>query len=101
AGDASKAVTWRQLPPGQLLVIREGAVIAERSTGGALETPRKQRLPMRTEPRTYDVVHKTTYRYATPIERSMHVLRLVPVHDRLQDLVAHELAVSVPGQAHD
>src|SRR5262249_54090931 len=100
-GDAARAVSWRQLEPGALLVIREGAVIAERSTGDGPVTPRKQRLPARAERRTYDVVHKTVYRYAEPIERSMHMLRLTPVHDRLQTLIAHKLDVSVQGQARE
>ena len=39
-GDAGNAITWRQLAPGTLLVLREGAVITERSTGGELDTPR-------------------------------------------------------------
>ena len=75
-GDAARAMTWRQLAPGDLLVIREGAVIAERSTGGVLVTQRTQRLPSRAEARRYDVVHRTTYRYEVPIERSQHILRL-------------------------
>lgn len=100
-GDAGTAITWRQLPPGQLLVIREGAVIAERSTGGAIPTARDTRLPTRAEPRRFDVTHRTIYRYAKPIERSMHVLRLTPSHDRYQTLVRHELSCSVIGQSRD
>jgi transglutaminase-like putative cysteine protease len=41
------------------------------------------------------------YRYAKPIERSLHVLRLTPVHDRLQNVLSHELAVSVPAQERE
>ncbi len=100
-GDAARAVTWRQLEPGALLVIREGAVVSERTTGATSEAPRKQRLPARAEPCTYDVVHKTVYRYAQQVERSMHTLRLTPVHDRLQLLLAHALDVSVQGQARE
>jgi transglutaminase-like putative cysteine protease len=100
-GDAAQALKWRQLAPGQLLVIREGAVIAERSAGGALVTPRTQRLPARAEPRTFDVVHRTVYRYEKAIERSMHVLRLTPVNDHRQTVLSHELVVSVPGQTRD
>ena len=32
-------------------------------------------------PRLFDVRHRTTYRYAKPIERSTHLLRLVPRGD--------------------
>ena len=94
-GDAEKALVWRQLEPGQLLVIREGAVIAERSSGGAMETPKSRRVPARAEPRVFDIVHRTVYRYAKAIERSQHVLRLTPVHDRLQTVRSHTLDVSV------
>jgi transglutaminase-like putative cysteine protease len=84
-----------------LLVIREGAVVAERSSGTTSATPRKQRLPARAARHTYDVVHKTVYRYTQPIERSMHTLRLTPIHDRLQSVLAHDLAISVQGQARE
>jgi transglutaminase-like putative cysteine protease/predicted glutamine amidotransferase len=100
-GDAERAVTWRQLPPGELLVIREGAVIAERSTGGALETPRTARRPARAEKKRYDVVHRTVYKYEKAVEHSMHLFRLTPVHDRLQTLVSHTLDVSAPGHTRD
>jgi len=100
-GDAERALTWRQLAPGQLLVVREGAVIAERSTGGGIETPRTKRLPARAEPRTYDIVHKTIYRYAQAIEHSQHILRLTPVQDRVQHLHSHSLTISVQGTVRD
>jgi transglutaminase-like putative cysteine protease/predicted glutamine amidotransferase len=99
-GDAARALVWRQLAPGQMLVIREGAIRAERASGGALEV-KKPRMPARSEPRTYDVVHRTVYRYAEPVERSMHRLRLTPIHDRLQTLHAHDLFISVPCQTRD
>jgi transglutaminase-like putative cysteine protease len=100
-GDAERALKWRQLAPGQLLVVREGAVIAERTTGGAIDTVRTKRVPARAEPRTFDIVHKTVYRYDQPIERSEHTLRLTPVHDRVQRVTAHELTVSVPGTTRE
>jgi len=100
-GDAKKALVWRQLAPGQLLVIREGAVIAERKSGGTVEKPRTLRVPAKVEPRVFDIVHKTIYRYAQPIERSQHVLRLTPIHDRLQNVLSHQLAVSVAASSRD
>jgi transglutaminase-like putative cysteine protease/predicted glutamine amidotransferase len=96
AGDADHAVAWRQLAPGTLLVAREGAVITELVSGGTIDTPRARWRPARAEPRTYDVVHRTIYQYARPVERSKHTLRLVPVHDRLQAVRSRELTVSVP-----
>jgi transglutaminase-like putative cysteine protease/predicted glutamine amidotransferase len=101
AGDAANALQWRQLDPGALLVIREGAVISERSTGGGLETPRERRRPQRAEARTLDVTHRTVYKYDKPVERSTHVLRLTPVHDRLQNVRSHQLSVSVPSHSRD
>jgi transglutaminase-like putative cysteine protease/predicted glutamine amidotransferase len=95
-GDAEKALTWTRLEPGQLLVVREGAVIAEYSTGKTVEKSRKTRLPAKAEKRTFDITHKTVYRYSQEVERSQHVLRLTPVHDKLQQLVSHDLTVSVP-----
>jgi transglutaminase-like putative cysteine protease len=100
-GDAARAITWQKLDPGRLLVIREGAVIGERSTGGVLETPRKRWQPAKAEPKTFDVVHRTIYKYEKPVERSTHLLRLTPVHDRMQTVHAHELTISVPYQGRD
>jgi transglutaminase-like putative cysteine protease/predicted glutamine amidotransferase len=99
--DAERALHWRQLEPGRMLVIREGAVIDERSSGGELE-PLKPRLrPARAVAKTFDVVHRTVYNYTKVVERSTHVLRLTPIYDRLQTVHAHELTVSVPHQARD
>ena len=100
-GDATTAIAWRQLAPGQLLVIREGAVIRERSTSGALVTPRERMRPARSEPRLFDVTHRTVYKYAQAVERSTHLLRLTPVHDHLQHVRTHELTISVPTQSRD
>ena len=94
-GDAARAVAWRKLEPGTLVVIREGAVIAERTGGGAIDTPRGRWEPARAEPQTFDVVHRTVYKYARPVEHSKHMLRLIPVHDRLQRVRSSELTVSV------
>jgi transglutaminase-like putative cysteine protease/predicted glutamine amidotransferase len=99
--DAERALHWRQLEPGRVLVIREGAVIEERSSGGALD-PLKPRLrPARTVSRIFDVVHRTTYKYTRSVERSAHVLRLSPVHDRMQSVHSHDLTISVPHQSRD
>src|ERR1700730_600912 len=55
----------------------------------------------RAEKRRYEVLHRTVYRYASPVERSAHVLRLFPPHDRLQTLHSCEVKVSVPGHERD
>ncbi len=51
------------------------------------------------EGRLLQVVHRTSYRYAKPVEKSLHLLRLQPVHDRWQDLLQFELTFSVDGAA--
>lgn len=99
--DAERALRWRQLEPGRVLIVREGAVVDERSTGGALEPVRPRPRPARAAPRTFEVVHRTTYRYARPVERSAHLLRLTPVHDRAQTVRSHELTISVPHQSRE
>ena len=43
------------------------------------------------------VEHETTYRYDKPVERSVHVLRLEPIHDAWQDLLRFELDFSAAG----
>jgi transglutaminase-like putative cysteine protease/predicted glutamine amidotransferase len=100
-GDAVTALAWRQLEPGTLLVVREGGVVGERSTGGPLASPRELRRPHQAEPRRLAVNHRTTYRYAQSVERSTHLLRLAPVHDRLQNVLSHELSISVPHTGRD
>ncbi|MBM3465928.1 MAG: transglutaminase, partial [Armatimonadetes bacterium] len=47
--------------------------------------------------RTYAIHHETRYKYARNVARSMHLLRLRPVHDPLQELLEHSLEVSVRG----
>jgi transglutaminase-like putative cysteine protease len=96
AGDAERAVAWRKLAPGTLVVVREGAVITELACSGTIDTPRARWGPARAERQTYDVVHRTVYKYQRPVERSQHTLRLVPAHDWLQSLLSSELTVSVP-----
>ncbi len=107
------AIVWTQVPPGTLLCIRQGAVIAEHNPAAAAASPRSSliapsvqtRFAMshltRAPARTFDVRHRTVYRYAKPIERSTHVLRLTPRSDRRQQVLSHTLTVSVPGQAND
>jgi transglutaminase-like putative cysteine protease/predicted glutamine amidotransferase len=107
-------LSWRRLEPGELLLMRQGAVV-----GGLLPLPdeppgdRPSRvfslLPAKTRRRdaarkpgaSITTVHRTTYRYAHPVERSTHLLRLFPIHDRLQQLRSSDLSVSVEGRSHD
>jgi transglutaminase-like putative cysteine protease/predicted glutamine amidotransferase len=121
--------SWRRLPPGHLVVVRQGAVrhVVERpraaqvavpgqdaggggsdgsaGRGGAGrplpdDVPQLRGRPVLPDPKQAEVRrlridHRTTYRYDKPVERSTHVLRLTPVHDRLQRLLESELHVFV------
>lgn len=97
-----------RLAPGGLILLREGAVIAkldplprpDGSTAVNGTGPRPTGKPAAVRPRSapprrLEVVHRTTYTYDKPVERSSHVLRLEPIHDRLQRLVSHQLNLSV------
>ncbi|HTP25892.1 MAG TPA: transglutaminase family protein, partial [Anaeromyxobacteraceae bacterium] len=53
--------------------------------------------PARADVRRYDICHSTVYRYERPVERSMHLFRLTPIHDRLQNLLSSSVTVSVDG----
>lgn len=57
--------------------------------------------PLTAAPRRLVVRHRTAYHYERPVERSTHLLRLEPIHDRLQRLVSHQLSVSVDGKWRD
>jgi transglutaminase-like putative cysteine protease/predicted glutamine amidotransferase len=100
---------WQAVPPGHLVVVRQGAVRAEVAPDGApaaqLPLPGTRRLamarPRKAEVRRFEVTHRTGYRYEKPVEQSTHLFRLAPVHDRLQTLLSHEMTVSVDGQWRD
>ncbi|MBK8013506.1 MAG: class II glutamine amidotransferase [Deltaproteobacteria bacterium] len=47
--------------------------------------------------RLLSIVHETLYSYARPVEKSFHLYRLKPVHDRWQDLLDFTLEISVEG----
>ena len=97
---------WTPVPPGALVVVRQGAVRAEvlppnapREAGAdavaaELEARARLRRPNVAKTRVMDVKHRTVYRYDRAVERSAHVLRLTPAHDRLQTVLSHELSMS-------
>jgi transglutaminase-like putative cysteine protease len=53
------------------------------------------------EPMRLSIVHRTLYTYATPVERSTHLLRLVPLHDRMQTLLSSDVEISVQSRWRD
>jgi transglutaminase-like putative cysteine protease len=98
AGTAPATEGWEALAPGELLMLRRG-VVADAVAGPAVVLPpRRRRVPsMPDGERVMDVLHETTYRYDAPVARSSHTLRLEPVHDRLQEVLRHEVTLSVGG----
>lgn len=98
---------WRKLAAGTLLIVRQGAIRAEIAadapvTVGASSSPvvvarASLARPTAAEVKRYAVNHRTVYRYEKPVERSTHLFRVVPVHDRLQTLLEHSLTLSING----
>jgi transglutaminase-like putative cysteine protease/predicted glutamine amidotransferase len=112
--DAEKGglpAVWREIPPGTLIFVRQGAIVAElgppaAAANGATVVPRHSRAtpparPRDAPPRRLEVRHRTVYQYAKPVERSTHLFRLEPIHDRLQLVASHSLNVSVDGGWRD
>lgn len=103
-------LAWEAIEPGRLLVICEGAIVAAagpRADTGKKSVPPGQKVtrvmprPRVAPPRRLEIVHRTAYRYDKPVERSSHLYRLAPIHDRLQSVVMHSLSVSVPAKSTD
>jgi transglutaminase-like putative cysteine protease/predicted glutamine amidotransferase len=100
---------WRAVPPGRLVLLRQGAIrdVLEPRATRSDEPPlpgiqrRQMPRPARASPRTFRVVHRTSYRYDRPVERSSHVFKLVPADDRLQRLLSNAIEVSVDGKYRD
>lgn len=102
-----EGATWTMLAPGHLVIVRQGAVLLDvapvrastEATPGPMRSPLNR--PERADERRLSVVHRTSYRYTKPVERSVHLFRLTPVHDRLQTLHQTSLQLSVDGKARD
>lgn len=98
-----ECAAWEKVAPGTLVVIRQGALRAEVKSAIATGEPPKRApwvvpRPKRAEVKRLDVRHRTTYSYTKPVEKSAHLLRLQPMHDRLQSVLMHEVTISVEGQ---
>ena len=98
---------WEKLAPGSLVIIRQGAVRAEvRAPAARKAEPSRELaqhrppLPRRGAPPRHPPPHRLPLHEA-PIEKSTHLFRLVPVHDRLQSVLFHEITLSVEGQQRD
>jgi transglutaminase-like putative cysteine protease/predicted glutamine amidotransferase len=75
--------------------------------GAISDAPAAVALPLRDRAlilpgsRVVSVVHETIYRYRQPVERSAHLFRLKPVHDKFQELLEHDLSISCDGLRRD
>jgi transglutaminase-like putative cysteine protease/predicted glutamine amidotransferase len=102
-----RPMEWTRVPPGHLMVLRQGAVIDERGAEGAAARTSVRKLravqaaPRAADPKTLGIVHRTLYRYEQRVERSSHLLKLVPVHDRVQQLLEHSLVLTLDGEPHE
>lgn len=81
----------------------EAVTSADSTAANRLFVPRaRPRVGIaKSEVRRYDVVHRTSYRYEKPVERSTHLLRLFPFHDRLQTVHQADVFVSVDGHQRE
>jgi transglutaminase-like putative cysteine protease/predicted glutamine amidotransferase len=67
----------------------------------AAATRRARRKLVDTQVKRLGISHRTSYQYANVVERSTHILRLIPIHDRLQTLLKSEVKLSVDGRQRD
>jgi transglutaminase-like putative cysteine protease/predicted glutamine amidotransferase len=116
-----KSVTtpvWRPLTPGTMLLIRQGRIVEQRAPeqpslfdganpatlqkiyGTRIERLRRGAL-RNAHIQTMAITHRTVYRYEKPVEHSTHTLRLQPIHDRMQRLRHHELAIRLDGEVFE
>jgi transglutaminase-like putative cysteine protease/predicted glutamine amidotransferase len=102
--EAPRTIEWTRIPSGHLLVVRQGAIVAEVAGGTSDRLPSQRKVrpvqasPKHANPKELNVTHRTVYRYAKPVERSTHLLRLVPFHDRRQSLLQHSLELKADGE---
>ena len=103
ARESGQVLDWTRIPAGRLLVIRQGAIVSEIGSGPDERRTSQRKLrpvqaaPQRAEPKTFNVVHRTVYRYENAVERSSHLLRLLPIHDHLQSLLESSLIIKHDG----
>lgn len=101
------APEWRKLPPGGMVVIRQGAMTSELAPREdeppksiTSRAPATRRLTDVSSKRL-SIIHRTVYTYKQPVERSSHVIKLEPADDRLQRLRSWSLHVSVDGTTRE
>jgi transglutaminase-like putative cysteine protease/predicted glutamine amidotransferase len=111
-GGTAAGPAWRRLARGEIVLLRQGAVVGEALPDEAKvaglpraanppPTRTERRLGARKATARLSITHRTSYRYGNAVERSTHLLRLVPMDDRLQTLLEAEVEVSIDGRGHD
>ena len=97
--------TFEPLAPGQLVVVREGAVRADlppvNAKSNSSPGPLLVQRPGRKEPKVFVVTHTTKYTYNEPVRRSSHRFRLEPIQNRIQRVHDFDLSVNVGGISVD
>lgn len=89
---------WLPMEPGQMIVARRGVPIWQNGPDDSIvRRARAAHHPAPGEGRRLRVTHETLYRYETAVERSQHTFRLRPVHDHAQEVLEHEVQLSVDG----
>lgn len=90
---------WTEMSDGQVILARGGEAVWSSGPGPATRVGVHKRLPDPGEnkPRELRVVHETRYAYERPVERSSHRFRLKPVHDSRQEILHHQLQISIDG----
>jgi transglutaminase-like putative cysteine protease/predicted glutamine amidotransferase len=105
-------LSWRRLLPGELVVVRQGAIVANapappepagevRPRADTTSSRAHRRQAAMATTMRLSILHRTIYTYETPVERSTHLLRLVPMHDRMQTLLESQVEVSVQSRWRD
>lgn len=98
---------WARVAPASLVLVRQGAIVREVAARPRSEHPSARAIrtvepaPRHAAPKTLEIVHRTVYHYDHPVERSSHVLKLAPVHDRVQRVREHTLTLSLDGEVFD
>lgn len=112
---------WAPMTPGQLLLVKRGAVVwnSQLATEQAAPMPLAA-TPQNTAPqhhsivnirsitqtpeglpltyRLFDISHVTEYTYTAPVEHSTHTFRLQPVEDPVQEVVHANFSISSNGE---
>lgn len=95
--ERSNSYEWKKMDGAQMMVLRRGQVIWDSSISGK-KIKNQMVEPRKIERQSIEILsiyHKTTYRYDSVVELSKHFLRLHPMHDEFQKVLANDITISV------